>query len=209
MSVADLMEAMAKAGAPMDAIIMAVRALAEKEAAIRAAEKEAADKRAAHAEWKRLNRAAKKAMDGPSDVHGLSMDETENPPVLDKETSPRPPKEINPTPRVRRAREAGTRLPDDWKPVRFNDGTVAREVVDRRGQDWGRRARESFENHWRSANGPNAVKRDWQAAFANWVIEQDNRDGSRPGQRQPSQSGHGSTVDAAQRALARHGYATG
>lgn len=98
----DLMEAMAKAGAPMDAIIIAVRALEEKDATIHAAEQEAQDKRAAHAEWKRLNRAAKKALDSPCDVHGQSMDETENPPVLDKETlSPTPPiKEIKPSPRV-------------------------------------------------------------------------------------------------------------
>jgi hypothetical protein len=48
---------------------------------------------------------------------------------------------------------------------------------------------ESFRNHWRSANGPNARKRDWQAAWANWIIEQDNRDGRRTntlGRHQPA-----------------------
>lgn len=70
------------------------------------------------------------------------------------------------------------RLPDDWNPSRFADGTVAREVVDHRGVEWARRVLESFRNHWRSANGPTARKRDWQAAWANWVIEQDKRDGN-------------------------------
>lgn len=192
---------MLAAGMPHDAIVAAV---ADMEASIAITDPVADRRRAYDRERKRLAKA-----DHSTGIPPESVETAELVPVLDKETSPRPPKEINPTPRVRRAREAGTRLPDDWKPSRFNDGTVAREVVDRRGQEWGRRARESFENHWHSANGPNAVKRDWQAAFANWVIEQDNRDGSRPGQRPASQSGHGSTVDAAQRALARHGYATG
>jgi hypothetical protein len=72
----------------------------------------------------------------------------------------------------------GTRLPDDWRPIKFGPDTIAREIIDRRGIDWGRRALESFRNHWHAANGPNARKRDWQAAWANWVIEQDRRDGN-------------------------------
>jgi len=88
--------------------------------------------------------------------------------------------ETNVSPRAKRAGGQGIRLPDDWSPVRFADSTVAREVVDRRGVEWARRALESFRNHWRSANGPTAKKRDWQAAWANWIIEQDNRDGRRP-----------------------------
>jgi hypothetical protein len=98
------------------------------------------------------------------------------------------------SPRAKRADGRGSRLPDDWQPVRFADSTVAREVVDRRGVEWARRAVESFRNHWRSANGPTAKKRDWQAAWANWIIEQDNRDGRRGN----SMGRHGSspTIDA-------------
>lgn len=107
MNTSDLMQAMADAGAPFEAIILAVRALEAKDEAIQAAEQEAADKRAAHAEWKRNNRAAKRELDNPSDVHGLSMDMARTvhaaPPALDKEIPPRPPKEINPTPRATRA----------------------------------------------------------------------------------------------------------
>lgn len=140
-----------------------------------------------------------------------TADVTDTPPVLDKETSPRPPKEINPTPRTRTRATAGHRLPDDWRPTTLGRDTVAGQIVAARGQEWARRALESFKNHWRTANGPNSRKRDWQAAWANWVIEQDNRDGKRNGtangmggNRGQSASGHGVTVDAAQRFLARH-----
>lgn len=120
----------------------------------------------------------------------------------------------NPTPtriETPRARK-GTRLSDDWRPATLNPETVSGDVVKRRGQEWARRALESFRNHWRSANGPTATKRDWQAAWANWVIEQDNRDGRRTGNerlgangRGNSTSGMGPTVDAAERFLARRG----
>lgn len=133
-------------------------------------------------------------------------------PFLDKEKSPRPPKEINPIPRTdsARAREA-IRLPAEWRPAKCNDGTIARQIIDHRGQDWAKRALESFQNHWHAANGPNARKRDWQAAWGNWVIEQDRRDGNngqRNGNHRNGQSatGFGPTIDAAARFAAREGH---
>lgn len=109
--------------------------------------------------------------------------------------------------RAKRAGGQACRLPDDWQPIRFADETVAREIVDRRGGDWSRRALESFRNHWRSANGPTAKKRDWQATWNNWIIEQDRRDGTpaRNGA-QRSASGLGTTVDAAFLAMQDAGY---
>jgi hypothetical protein len=95
------------------------------------------------------------------------------------------------------------RMPADWKHERFADGTVAREIADRRGKEWSRAALESFRNWAANADDRVGRKRDWQRAWANWVIEQDNRDGRRPGNQrvggndgQP-RSGHGRTVDAA------------
>lgn len=76
-------------------------------------------------------------------------------------------------------RGTGTRLPPDWEPRTLTADTVSGQIIVARGHAWAARALESFRNHWRSANGPNARKRDWQAAWANWVIEQDNRDGRR------------------------------
>lgn len=76
-------------------------------------------------------------------------------------------------------RAAGQRLDDNWEPRTLSSDTISGQIVASRGHDWAARALESFRNHWRSANGPNARKRDWQAAWANWIIEQDNRDGRR------------------------------
>jgi hypothetical protein len=116
--------------------------------------------------------------------------------------------EASPPPNVRKRSEAKAkpfRLPSDWRPVRFPDGTVAREGADRRGKEWARAALESFRN-W-AANAADTAgagrKLDWQAAWANWIIEQDKRDGRRDGNqhlardgRSPS-GGRGRTVDAA------------
>jgi DNA-binding PadR family transcriptional regulator len=74
------------------------------------------------------------------------------------------------------------RMPNDWKPVRFTDATVAREIVDRRGLEWARAALESFRNWAANADDRVGRKHDWQKAWVNWVIEQDRRDG-RNGQR--------------------------
>lgn len=106
------------------------------------------------------------------------------------------------------------RMPADWKHERFGEGTVAREVVERRGQDWARAALESFRNWAANADDRSGVGRklDWQAAWANWIIKQDKDDGQRSGQRVAgndrggaSGNGRGTTVAAADRFLARRG----
>lgn len=71
MSMADLMKAMADAGAPFEAILIAVRALEEKEAEIARRDQEAAEKRAKDAERKRNERAS---TDSPRTVHGRGAD---------------------------------------------------------------------------------------------------------------------------------------
>lgn len=102
------------------------------------------------------------------------------------------------------------RLSDDWNPVRFSDGTVAREIVDRRGGAWARAAMEKFRNWAANADDRNGRKLDWQRAWANWVIEEDNRNGAGAGRGTGSKHGAGSTgmgpaVDAGQRFLQRRG----
>jgi len=87
-------------------------------------------------------------------------------------------------------RARGERLPDEWEPRTLGSDTIAGQIIAARGHAWAARALESFRNHWRSANGPNARKRDWQAAWANWIIEQDNRDGRRNGGRTDSLARH-------------------
>jgi hypothetical protein len=138
-----------------------------------------------------------------------------------QQVDPNPPEptspEASPPPkRVRRSSEKlqHFRLPADWKPIRFADDSVAREIVDRRGKDWARAALASF-RHW-AANADDKPgkgrKLDWQQAWAKWIIEQDNRDGQRSGQRVAGNdrggsagNGRGTTVAAADRFLARRG----
>lgn len=71
MTVSDLMKAMADAGAPFEAILIAVRALEAKDAEIAARDAEAAEKRAKDAERKRNERAS---TDSPRTVHGRGAD---------------------------------------------------------------------------------------------------------------------------------------
>lgn len=71
------------------------------------------------------------------------------------------------------------RLPDDWQPELLGSATVAGQIAASRGEPWLRRSFETFANHWRAAAGRSATKADWQATWANWVIEQDRRDGSK------------------------------
>lgn len=127
--------------------------------------------------------------------------------ITSPEASPPPSRTRRAEPKVK-----PERLPDDWKPICFADDTVAREIIDRRGKDWGRAALESFRNWAANADDRVGRKRDWQRAWGNWVIEQDNRDGRRTGTRSDgvggngrgnSASGMGRTVDAGQRWLQR------
>lgn len=72
MTTSELMEAMAKAGAPFEAILIAIRALEAKDAEIAAREAEAAAKRAKEAARKKEKRGLSK--DVPQTVHGQSED---------------------------------------------------------------------------------------------------------------------------------------
>lgn len=123
--------------------------------------------------------------------HETERDSADSP-FLDKEKSPRPPKEIKPIPE-RETRTRGTVLPVGWKPEKLSRDTISGQIIERRGQEWARRTLESFDNHWRAKSGRDACKRDWQATWANWVIEQDRRDGKNGTSR--FQQGNGAGID--------------
>jgi hypothetical protein len=158
-----------------------VRAVEEIEAEVQAARPvdEAAERRRQRdREYQAEKRAARRQN---RQISADSSDTADAAPFPAPAPSFPPDPQTNPTPthtpgETSRARGA-TRLPDDWRPKKLDRETVSGGIVENRGQEWAKRALESFKNHWRSANGPNSRKRDWQAAFANWVIEQDNRDG--------------------------------
>ena len=139
------------------------------------------------------------------------------PPVQQVDPNPPEPSSSKASPSSRRKRSTEPklkpfRLPADWKPSRFADGTVAREVADRRGREWSRSAVETFRLWAANAEDKDGIGRklDWQQALSKWIIEQDKRDGQRSGNGRvggngQSRSGQGRTVDAAERFRARRG----
>ena len=117
MKVSDLMRAMSEAGAPMDAILIAVEALESKQAEIDAAEAAKAQKRAKDAARKRAERAAN--LECPENVHGQSTDTART--VQDAPALSPSPKEINSNPHPHthpeetpRARKADNFPCPDW-----------------------------------------------------------------------------------------------
>jgi hypothetical protein len=66
--------------------------------------------------------------------------------------APRPPKPA----------KSGTRIPTDWRPT-----DAGRSYASDRGLDPDSTA-DAFVDWWKAANGPNAIKRDWDAAFRTW-----------------------------------------
>jgi hypothetical protein len=137
---------------------------------------------------------------------------------LDKERSPRPPKEIKPSnlpidaregadpvePKPTK-REQGHRLPDDWTPTRFSVGTAAREIADRRGRMWGRDELEMFRAHFAASAERNAYKISWQAAWIKWVITADKRDRDNGGSSRTGGGKGGGRIDGFAAALREAG----
>jgi hypothetical protein len=72
--------------------------------------------------------------------------------------------------------KSGTRLPDAWRP-----SPAERDYAADRGLDPDATA-DAFCDWWSAANGANAVKRDWAAAFRTWCRHQIERaNTARPG----------------------------
>lgn len=98
-----------------------------------------------------------------------------------KEVSKEVREETNVSSARARSSNKGTRLPDDWQPPRLAADTMAAKAIARRDQSWHERTAERFQNYWRGKSGQAAVKADWGATWANWVIKQDEDDArSRP-----------------------------
>jgi len=66
--------------------------------------------------------------------------------------------------------KSGTRLPEGWRP-----DAAGRAYAAERGIDPDTTA-DAFADWWLAANGPTALKRDWNAAFRTWC----RRDAARP-----------------------------
>ncbi len=93
-------------------------------------------------------------------------------------------------PRPPKSTKSGTRIPSDWRP-----SDAGRAYAAERGLDPDSTA-DAFIDWWSAANGPNAIKRDWDAAFRTWC----RRDATRPlvqATNRPVQSttGHGAYLE--------------
>lgn len=83
------------------------------------------------------------------------------------------------------ADQRAKRLPEDWEPEPFPDGSAAADVT--AGWPPGRLDRElsKFRDHFRAQPGVKGRKTDWQATYRNWVIRADEQQ-----QRNRSPRGH-------------------
>jgi len=160
------------AGVTGDALIAAI---AEMEAELRPVDPAAEKRRAWDRERKRRQR---EEVSGGIPVDQVETAEhAENGPSLDK--SPQTPK-IKPIPAGDiRARKA-TRLPQDWKPCLVLDLPDAlRTIVATWAAGEYDRQAAIFMNHWLSAPGPNASKRDWDRTWHNWLYRAEDGTGTK------------------------------
>jgi len=172
MKVSDLMQAMSAAGAPMEAILIAIRALEEQSAIVE-------QKRAVERDRKRRQRANYRDMDGTVTGPSRDTDGTvpSNPPLS------RPPNDIysNPPthtpPETKTRARKGTRLPVDWEPATLPSNLDS--VVCQWPASAVPRELSKFRDWAAGATGTNAVKADWDAAWRNWLrkAEEDGRYG--------------------------------
>jgi hypothetical protein len=164
MSIATLIRRMGEMGATSEMIALAVEEIEAVQMSLDA-------RRNADRDRKRLQREREKSADVTGHVTPCPADVTDRV-SLDKETSPRPPKEINPIPCVQRtrARLGYHRLPEGWQPSR----TVP-EQLQAKVDQWppGAFADEvaAFKRWAANADDKNGKGRklDWDKALWNWL----------------------------------------
>ena len=184
MSMAALVRRMAEAGAPPEAIAIALEA-------IEAAQAVDADRRRKRAEQKAKERREKREPDNGGGPDGGHMshdvratvarhdsDGRATHPLDKKEIPPTPPKEKNSTPPVSlrergsdaqaRARVGGSRLPAEWAPSEALSAFAG--VLGFAGHSLDEAVAE-FRDFWRGVPGQRGRKLDWDATFRNRLRE--------------------------------------
>lgn len=169
MTTSELMRAMADAGAPFEAILIAIQALDAKDAAIAAKDREQTEKRAKDAERKRQARSERGAFRRrPRNIQGQSKDCPMDPPIEDHTPPVSSNDETSP------ARKSKTKPPA--KPDCVTDATW-RDFTDHRKRKGGltQTALEGIEREAKAAGWPleaaltEVVTRNWQGFKADWV----------------------------------------
>jgi hypothetical protein len=173
MSLASLVRRMTEAGAPPEAIAIALEEIEAIQSSLDA-------RRHAERDRKRAQRERQKSANvtGQSeDSHGTVTDMSAHRVSLDKETSPRPPKEINPIPCVRNTRaRAKHPLPLNWQPSALKPDGQAGLIAAAKPVGWIERQLSKFKDH---ALQNNRLCSDWDAAWRNWIKQADEIDEQR------------------------------
>lgn len=183
MSIAALMRDMSAAGAPLEAIIMAVEAIEARDAVIAAGKAKAAARKREERARNRDDRDMSKDMsdDSHATVTRQSQDTLPTPSL----PSPQTPQLTHPhlPGKTNSARVRGNRLPDDFElPGDWLDwATHDRGWSRRDAEDEG----EAFRDYWRAKAGKDGVKLDWPATWRNWC-RNSRRTTARAPQRQPA-----------------------
>lgn len=160
-SVSGLIRRMTEAGAPPEAIALAVEEIEAIQASLDA-------RRSADRDRKRAQREREKFADvtGHSNVVTLH-------PSPDKE-APQTPKEINPIPCARSRARAKHPLPANWQAAPLKIDGQAGLIVARKPAGWIERQLSKFKDH---ALQNRRLCADWDAAWRNWIKQADEYDG--------------------------------
>lgn len=165
MSIASLIRSMTEAGAPLEAIALAVEAIEARDAEI-------ARRREQDRDRKRKQR--ERSRDSHGTVTGQSADSHDNAPLSppNPPTPPNTPPIIPPDEKKARASSRGSRLPRDWQPS-ADEATEAERlgipshlvptIADR------------FRDYWTAKAGADACKTDWTATWRNWCRREAER----------------------------------
>lgn len=158
-TISQLIEGLAAAGASVDAILIAVRALEARDVAD-------ADRRAKVAERKRNERERKlQSRDSHRTVTGQSSD-----PPNDISNPHETPVEANAS-TAPRGRSKGFRIPDDWTPPPIAELSPEAKALAAQWPDWAYRAEaEAFKNFWLTETRVTSRKSDWNRAWCNRVV---------------------------------------
>lgn len=161
MSLATLIRRMTDAGAPPEAIALAVEEIEAMQAVIDSRRLADRDRKRAYRESQKSADVLGQSGDSPETVRDMGF--------LDKEKSPRPPKEINPSHVCERRARGWHRLPEDFQPRplpapvqakvdQWPPGTLGDELA-------------SFRRWAANAEDKNGKGRklDWDQAWRNWI----------------------------------------
>lgn len=162
--ISDLMKKMLAAGAPMEAVMIAVEAI--ETVTLQKREDELQRKEAIRQRVKK-HRENKRTVTLPKRYGNVSDEFEFSAPTLSKKVdSIDEEKVVQKVSREVVARVNGTRLTEDWKPSPEDLDTAKKYLTHPQIPT----EVTKFRNYWTSASGKGATKRNWQRTWENWCI---------------------------------------